>query len=87
MTDSIQNWIDSLPKILVESQYQECGGILSKRQSDRLINKLMYGVSLLTEQGSPYIRRENLQSHSNKPCSLPKVTLENVYVVKHLKDV
>lgn len=41
----------------------------------------MYGVNFLTEQGSPYIRRENLQSRSNKPCSLPKITLENIYVL------
>lgn len=52
-----------------------------------LINKLMYGVGLLTEQRNPYIGRENLQSHWNKSCSLPKVTLENLYVVGYSKDV
>lgn len=39
-----------------------------------LINKLMYGVSLLAEQRSSH----TLQSHWNKPCSLQRVTLENL---------
>lgn len=39
-----------------------------------LINKLMYGVRLFTEQRSSYTRIENLRSHHYTSCSLPEVT-------------
>lgn len=51
-----------------------------------LINKLIYGVSLLTEESSPYSKRENLQSNWNESHSLPKVTLENFSVIRYSEE-